>query len=163
MDQQTPKSRVRKIVKRPLLCRYLFVELDPNLQSFEAIRQTDGVEAIVSNMGIPMVIPRELVESILCRMLAGDFDYASEEPLTTGAKVKIVSGQWDELIGVITGGSTTNGGSVMVKFLNDRKEARLGAYAVRAALDCHVLTSTHMIPVGGPKVKHSATGPASTG
>jgi hypothetical protein len=55
--------------------------------------------------------------------------------MTTGSKVKIVSGQWDELIGVITSGTVNgDGGSVMVKLLNDRRAQRIGAYALRAHL-----------------------------
>lgn len=133
MTRWISHARVRKIVQRPLLSRYLFVELDPNQQSFEDVRRTDGVEAVVSNLGVPVVIPRGLVEAFIGKQLAGEFDYASEEPLTKGAKVHVVHGEWDDLIGVvIEGWASDHAGSVMVKLLNDRKLVRLGAYAVRA-------------------------------
>jgi transcription antitermination factor NusG len=128
----TRHARMRKMVKRPLMTRYLFVELDPDRDSFEKVRQVDGVESIVSNCNIPTVIPREFIEYFLMRQLRGDFDYANKEPLTKGAKVKIVDGKWDEAIGIITGGSTAYNGSVMVKILNEKAHQRLGAYSVRA-------------------------------
>jgi len=128
-------ARVRKIVERPLLTRYLFIEMDPARQSFMDVRATDGIEAIVGTTGTPMVIPRGLVEEFIGKQLAGEFDYAGKMPLTKGVKVQIVSGEWDDLFGVITDGSTSNGGAVMVKLLQDRREVRLRGYAVRAALN----------------------------
>lgn len=127
-------ARVRKVVKRPLLTRYLFVEMDPARQSFMAIRATDGVEAIVGTTGTPMTIPPKFVEEFLGRELAGEFDYAGKDDLPTGAKVKITSGEWDGLFGVITSGSTANNGAVMVKLLKDRREVRIRAYALRASV-----------------------------
>lgn len=128
-------ARVRSIVRRPLLTRYLFLEMDPNKQSFMDVRATDGIEAIVGTTGTPMIIPREFVDSFMMRQLAGEFDYAGKSSLIAGDKVKIVAGEFDEMIGVITSGDTAFGGAVMVKLLKDRREVRLRAYAVRAIVN----------------------------
>lgn len=134
MTKWVSHARVRTVVKRPLLCRYLFVEIDPNKQGFDAVRRTDGVESIVGNCGTPMVIPSGFVVAFLKKQLAGEFDYAAKEPITRGAKVKIVTGEWDELIGMVTGGSTANGGAVMVQLLNRRTMVRMRAHGVRAVV-----------------------------
>ncbi len=126
-------SRIRSIVKRPLLTRYLFIEMDPNKQSFMDVRATDGIEAIVGTTGTPMIIPSQFVDNFMGRQLAGEFDYAGKDPLTKGAKVKIVSGEFDDMIGVIT--SEEGGGALMVKLLKDRREVRLKSYAVRAIVN----------------------------
>jgi transcription antitermination factor NusG len=131
------KGKIKVISKRPLMSRYLFVEVNPHRVKlgFEAVRQTDGVEAIIANVGVPTVIPSDLVFEMLRRQMEGEFDEAKDQAMTTGSKVKIVSGQWDELIGVITSGTVNgDGGSVMVKLLNDRRAQRIGAYALRAHL-----------------------------
>lgn len=132
MTKWVSHARVRTIVKRPLLCRYLFVELDPNKEGFGPTRAVDGVESIVGNGWTPMVIPEGFVLDFIRRQLRGEFDYASKEPITKGAKINVVSGEWDELVGVVTGGAVVQDlGEVMVKFLNMRTTARLRGYAVR--------------------------------
>jgi transcriptional antiterminator RfaH len=126
-------ARVRTIVKRPLMCRYLFVELDPNKEGFGPTRLVDGVETIVGSGWTPMVIPADFVTELISREMSGEFDDAAEEPIARGAKVKVVSGKWDELIGIVTGGAIVDGlGAVMVKFLNSRTSARFRGDEVRA-------------------------------
>lgn len=94
-------ARMRKIVKRPLLDRYLFVEVDPNLQSFETIRKTHGVESLLTLNGVPMAVPSKWVEDLLGRQLRGEFDYASREPMPQNAIVEIVEGIYESVRGVL--------------------------------------------------------------
>jgi len=103
MKKWVSHARMKRVVKRPLLCRYIFVEVDPNKQSFEAARQTDGVECVVSNAGLPINMPRGFIEELIRRELTGEFDYASKEQLERGCKINIVRGVYDNLMAVITG------------------------------------------------------------
>lgn len=94
-------ARMRKLKRKPLLDRYLFVEVDPNKQSFETIRQTDGVESLLTDRGIPSAVPRSWVEELLLRQLRGEFDFATQEGLPKNAVVEIVEGIHESLRGVL--------------------------------------------------------------
>jgi transcription antitermination factor NusG len=124
-------ARVRTIVKRPLMSRYFFVEIDPHRQSFEDVRQTDGIESIVGTMGVPQVIPSGLIERFIFRQISGEFDEAAKEPLINGAKVQIVEGEWDTMIGIII---KAHSGSVLLKLLDDRRHVKITKYGIRAVV-----------------------------
>jgi transcription antitermination factor NusG len=71
-------AHVKKVFERPLLGRYLFVEVDCPRQSFDDVAGAQGVESIISLMGVPCVMPRGDVEELLSRYLAGEFDQAKQ-------------------------------------------------------------------------------------
>jgi transcription antitermination factor NusG len=131
MTRWVSHARVRRVVHRPLMCRYIFVEIEPSKQGFGEIRSIDGVEAIVGSSGVPFIIPKDFVEEMIRRQLKGEFDYAHKEAMPKGAKVRVVDGKWDGEIGIITSEKTANAGSLMVKLLREKYEQKIGAYAVR--------------------------------
>jgi transcriptional antiterminator RfaH len=135
MTKWVTHARQRSVRRLPLLSRYLFVEVEPDRQGFAEIRATDGVECIVGTTGTPMVIPRDLVEKFIYRQeIKREFDYAAKEPISNNAKVIITSGEWDNLIGVVTGVSKRRGGELLVRLLGERHSRQIARYAVRAAL-----------------------------
>jgi transcription antitermination factor NusG len=124
-------SRVRTVVKRPLFNRYLFVELDPSRDGFGEIRDVNGIEAMVGNSGVPMVMPERFIADLMHRQLSGEFDYASEEAFQVGARVKIVQGQFDELLATVI--SAKVGSSMVdVKIVGEAKSIRMHTSGVRA-------------------------------
>jgi transcription antitermination factor NusG len=125
-------ARLRKIKEKPLLDRYLFVEVDPNQQSFEKIRQTDGVESLLTTMGMPISVPGHFVTDLLQRQLTGEFDFAAKERLPNRAIVEIVEGIHENLRGVLLSYSTRRG--AMVKLLGQRTTVRVSPVSLRAAV-----------------------------
>jgi len=95
-------ARVKTAKERPLLGRYLFVELDPVNQSWLPVTATPGVQAVISNGGSPCPIPRREVDHLFDAYLAGWFDETRGD-LPIGARVAIVQGAFDNWIGTVTG------------------------------------------------------------
>ena len=108
-------ARVRKAVERPLIGRYLFVEVDYPRQSFAPVRAARGVQDIVSHLGVPCVMPRADVEDFLERYLLGEFDEVTGKPVPIGARVAIVEGKFDNWLATVTG--RQKGGGLTVKLL----------------------------------------------
>jgi transcriptional antiterminator RfaH len=126
-------ARVRKVVNCPLFSRYLFVEIDPNKQGFGEIRNVNGVEAMVGNSGVPIVMPDRFVADLIRRQMSGEFNYADEEALQVGARVKIVQGQFDEMLATVVNVKTGTG-KIDVKIAGERWHQRLPVSGVRAAV-----------------------------
>lgn len=136
-------ARVRKAVFRPLLPRYLFVEVDHPRQSFGEVKLCNGVETILHNGGVPQVVHRSFVEEFLTRYLAGEWDYVRQEPcrvmgagwrenppLPVGARVRVMDGKFDGLLATLT---SVRGHKVVAKLLGDTQYVKLLALSVRAA------------------------------
>jgi transcription antitermination factor NusG len=83
-------ARVKKAVERPLLARYLFVEVDYPRQSFADIRLVNGVECMLAHGGVPCTVPRRFIEDFLRRYMTGEWDFVEQEELPIGARVRIV-------------------------------------------------------------------------
>jgi transcription antitermination factor NusG len=126
-------ARVKKVVERPLLGRYLFVEVDYPRQSFDDVAGAQGVESIISLMGVPCVMPRADVEDLLSRYLAGEFDQVANEAIPIGARVCIVEGKFDNWLATVTGRG--KGGRFTVKLLGENVHLnKVSPYSVRPAL-----------------------------
>lgn len=123
-------ARVKKAVERPLLARYLFVEVDYPRQSFGAVRLANGVESLLCNNGIPMVVPRRFVESFIGRFLAGEWNEIEKEDLPVGARVRIMDGRYEEMLATIT---KVKGHKIVAKLLESAIYTNLMALSVRAA------------------------------
>jgi transcription antitermination factor NusG len=122
-------ARIRKMKRKPLLNRYLFVEVDPNQQSFETIRQTNGVESILTISGVPMAVPSLWVEELISRQLRGEFDYASQGPLPQYAIVEVVEGINESLRGVLL---SIGRKGANVKLFGQKSAVLVSQMAVRA-------------------------------
>lgn len=115
-------ARVRTVRERPLLGRYVFVEVDigdDTAQSFGAVKGVNGVESMVSVCGEPCVIPRHFVDGFLRRYLDGEWDFVTQqpvrivrsdgsievrdnEPIPRGARVKIMEGEFADMLATVT-------------------------------------------------------------
>lgn len=84
-------ARVRTAKEKPLLGRYLFVEVDqPSFdergrrlyepkQSFGEVRTVNGIEGFVSNPD-PVRVPARYVQRLRERYLYGEWDFVRQEP-----------------------------------------------------------------------------------
>jgi transcription antitermination factor NusG len=96
-------ARVKKPVWRPILGRYLFVDIDdraplkgslaklvemqtgqrPN-QNLGSVRACNGVEGMMSVGGAPVLLPKGSVEALIRRQLRGEWDYVSDGEFPDG-------------------------------------------------------------------------------
>jgi len=84
LEFETYLPRTRKIVKHarkieikvyPLFSRYLFLATDKPYNDWSApVRDTDGVEGIITNCWLPVEIPCWIIDEIKAREAAGAFD-----------------------------------------------------------------------------------------
>lgn len=96
-------SRSRRLVdvERPILGRYMFIEVDYPRQSFD-FRNVHGLSQILSTFGVPKVMPRDEVEALLHRYLAGEFDEVTNAGIPLTARIMVVEGKWAGMLGTVT-------------------------------------------------------------
>ena len=96
------------------------------------VRSAYGVESIVSQLGIPAVIPADKVEELLQRYMAGEFDQVANAAIPIGARVMILEGEFDNLLATVTGFG--KGGRATVKLLDrNRYVSKLSAVSMAPA------------------------------
>jgi transcription antitermination factor NusG len=122
-------ARVRKAVEKPLLGRYLFVEVDQPRQSFWTVRSANGVEGFVSNPD-PVAIPSRYVENFRMRYMAGEWDEVAQGPLPVGARVRVVEGEFEDVLATVT---ARKGHRIDFKLHGENRYGRLNDCSVRAA------------------------------
>jgi transcription antitermination factor NusG len=140
-------ARVRKAVEKPLLGRYLFVEVDQPRQSFWTVRSANGVEGFVSNPD-PIAIPARYVENFRMRYMDGEWDFVrtdapcpwfdkngkmhwrQNDPLQAGARIKIVEGEFSNMLATVT---HRRGHRIDFKLHGENRYGRLNDCSVRAA------------------------------
>jgi transcription antitermination factor NusG len=72
-------ARVKTAKEKPLLGRYIFVEVDQPRQSFGAARKVNGIEGFVCNPD-PVRIPNQFVQHMRERYVYGEWDFVRQEP-----------------------------------------------------------------------------------
>lgn len=122
-------ARVKKAVERPLLGRYVFVEIDFPKQSFHAVRAVNGVECLLSNPD-PLPVPQHYIDNLRRRYMAGEWDEVAQGSLPLGARIRIVEGQFDNMLATIT---NVTGRKVVAKLLDSTTYVKLHECSVRAA------------------------------
>ena len=123
-------ARVKKAKERPILGRYLFVEVDHPYQDFDTVRRINGVETIIANNGRPSPFNRSEVEGLLHRYMAGEWDEVAQGPLPLGARIRIVESQFDNMLATIT---KSKGRTHVVKLLDSNTYVKLHESSVVAA------------------------------
>jgi len=123
-------ARVKKAVERPILGRYLFVEVDHPAQSFRDVTAVFDVEGFVSNLGNPLPFPSRLVEGFIGRYLAGEWDEVAKGPIPVGARIRIMEGEFQDALATVV---SQKGRRVDFKLMGDSKIARTNLCSVRAA------------------------------
>lgn len=119
-------ARQLKAVSRPLLGRYIFIEVNTGIlghaESIHASRHMDGVIGRV---------PTRDVHRLRWQHLRGEFDEVVHGPLPVGARVAVVAGEWEDRLAVITG--KTKSGTMSLKVSGVRKPVNLHEKALRPA------------------------------
>jgi transcription antitermination factor NusG len=128
-------AKTKKAVYRPLLGRYLFVEVDTKKQGFWQVRNARGIEGVVSSRGLepiaePIVIPAPVIFSLMQRQMRGEFDCVANESIPVGALVRIVEGEFENSLAVLT---RRRKGKVEVKIAGTATNRSLYPMQVRPA------------------------------
>lgn len=123
-------ARVRKAVEKPLLGRYVFVEVDHPTQSFGAVKAVNGVETIISTLGSPIAFPSHWVEDLRFRYMTGEWDEVAKGPLPVGARIRVVEGEFNELLATVT---HRKGHRIDFKLVGENRYGRANDCSVRAA------------------------------
>lgn len=123
-------ARVKKAVERPILNRYIFVEIDHPRQSFSTVNAMVDIESLVGNLGKPTSFPSHWIEGLLSRYMAGEWDEVAEGKLPVGARIRIVEGEFQDQLAIVT---SSKGQRVNFKLIGAKSESRLNQCSVRAA------------------------------
>ncbi len=123
-------ARVKRAKERPILGRYLFVEVDHPRQSFNSVSSLFDIESMVSNLGNPTPFPSHWVEKMLCRYIAGEWDEVTHGKLPVGARIKIIEGEFAEQYATVT---SSKGHRVDLKLLGSNQYTKMNQCSVRAA------------------------------
>lgn len=117
-------ARVKVAKEYPILGRYLFINVPDG--NFYAVRGVDGIESLLTGDDrAPVAIPETTVWDFRERYLAGEWDFIRERrpvfgwnrkkqrnvivgyednpPLPQGARVKIMEGEFSDLLTVVRG------------------------------------------------------------
>lgn len=123
-------ARKKRVIYRPVMGRYLFVDIDYPRQSFGAVAQTMGVDRIIANGGRPCPFTTRQVADFLKRQMEGEWDAVAKAPFKPGMPVRIMEGPYNDKLAIITG---VKGRKVTVKLDGTRQYATLHDCSVRAA------------------------------
>jgi transcription antitermination factor NusG len=140
-------ARTRKAVERPLLGRYVFVEVDYPRQDFRTLGQIYGVQGLVGTFGTPRPFPQFWVTDFMERYLAGEWDFVTQEPvqyrdaygnveirtnepMPIGARVRIIEGEFNDVLATVTGRRNNR---LHCKVLGTTQYVHLREHGVRAA------------------------------
>lgn len=95
-------ARVKIAKEYPILGRYLFVEIPDH--NFFAVRAVDGIEALLTgDDGAPASIPEQVVWDFRERYMSGEWDFVAQNKLPIGAQVKIMEGEFADMLTVVRG------------------------------------------------------------
>lgn len=135
-------ARVRVAKEKPLLGRYIFVEVDPknNQQSFYAVRAVNGVEAVLSSWqqtttGIriqPAAFCSDWIASMRQRQMAGEWD-ETRGPIPIGARIRLMEGEFADRLATVTAKEGRRERTIVFKLVDENRYGQLNIDHVRAA------------------------------
>lgn len=95
-------ARVKVAKEYPILGRYLFVEIPDG--NFWAVRAVDGVEGLLTGDDrAPAKVPPEVVYAFRDRYMRGEWDFVAQNKLPVGARIKIMEGEFADMLTVVRG------------------------------------------------------------
>lgn len=122
-------ARTKTAKEKPLLGRYIFVEVDQPRQSFGAVRAVNGIEGFVANPD-PVQIPAQFVQQFRERYMAGEWDEVANGPLVVGCRIRVMEGQFANMLATVT---KAKGRRIDFKIHGENQYGWELAHSVRAA------------------------------
>lgn len=144
-------ARTKTAKEKTLLGRYIFVAVDRETQSFDAVRRAHGIEGFVSCVGEPIPFPAKWIEDFRRRYMAGEWDFVSQQTgefigedgvptvrrndLPIGARVELMAGEFADMLATVTGRKGKRGKTVVFKLKDENRYGDLHIGDVRPALN----------------------------
>lgn len=128
MRKWVSHARVKKAVHRPLLARYLFVDIPDG--EYGRISDRPSISNIISNERGPACVPSHFVEAFMHRFLRGEWDQVANERLPVGARIRVVAGEFEDLLATVT---SVKGHQVSAKLFKENRYVKMHESSVRAA------------------------------
>lgn len=135
-------ARVKTAKEKPLLGRYIFVEVDPKneQQSFYAVRAVNGIESVLSSwqqtpFGAriqPAVFCSDWIASMRLRQMAGEWD-ETRGALPIGARIKLMEGEFADRLATVTAKEGRRERTIVFKLVDENTYGQLHVNNVRAA------------------------------
>lgn len=135
-------ARTKQAKDKPLLGRYIFVEVDPknDQQSFYAVRAVNGIETILSkwqatSAGMkfqPAAFCSDWVVSMRLRQMAGEWD-ETKGALPIGARVRLMEGEFADRLATVTAKEGRREKTIVFKLVDENRYGSLHVSNVRAA------------------------------
>ena len=123
-------ARVKRPVEKPILGRYLFVDIDHPQQSFSQVRTAIGIDGMITRLGTPIPFPSKWVDDLLIRYLKGEWDEIENGKIPVGARIRIMEGEFSNMLATVI---SSKGKLVGCKILGEARIATLPESLVRAA------------------------------
>jgi transcription antitermination factor NusG len=102
MRKWASHARVKVPKEYPILGRYLFVQVPDG--NFWAARNVNGIECfLTAEDGSPAEIHHRHVWAFRRRYMAGEWDMIAQSPIPVGARIKIMEGEFADMITVVRG------------------------------------------------------------
>jgi transcription antitermination factor NusG len=102
-------ARQFKAISRPLLGRYIFIEVDTSrADDLGPIYATRSMDSVIGR------VPTKDVNRLLKQFIRGDFDEVTGGKLPVGARVVVVTGEWEQRLAVVLGRSKSGATSLKV-------------------------------------------------
>jgi transcription antitermination factor NusG len=93
-------ARVKVAKEYPVLGRYLFVEIPDG--NFWKVRNVNGIEAILTgDNGAPAIVPERIVSAFRERYMSGEWDFVAQQAIPSGARIKLMEGEFADMLAVI--------------------------------------------------------------
>jgi len=135
-------ARVRKAKEKPLLGRYIFVEVDEknDQQSFYAVRAVNGVECVLSSwqetrFGMrvqPAPFCSDWIAGMRLRQMAGEWD-ETVGAIPIGARIRLMEGEFADRLATVTAKEGRREKTIVFKIHGENQYGKLHVSNVRAA------------------------------
>lgn len=121
-------------IRAPLFPRYLFVRLDIAHGPWRAINSTVGVINIISQAGLPVLMPTNILENIRAREFEDGLIHLNTfQRFRKGDPIKITAGAMHDQIGIFDCANDSERVIILLNLLGREVKVRLPADAVTAA------------------------------
>lgn len=135
-------ARVKQAKDKPLLGRYIFVEVDPknDQQSFYAVRAVNGIESVLSSWQptrfgmqvLPAPFSSDWIASMRVRQMAGEWD-ETKGAIPIGARIKLMEGEFADRLATVTAKEGRTEKTIVFKLHGENQYGKLHVSNVRAA------------------------------
>jgi transcriptional antiterminator RfaH len=130
------RRHARKVdfVSAALFPRYIFVSIDLATQRWRSIHSTFGVARLVTNGELPAAVPEGIIESLMRREDESGFvRVQANANLSPGAKVRVVSGAFIDILGQFEGMGDRDRVAILLDLLGQKVRVVLDGDLVVAA------------------------------